>query len=53
MTKESTLRLMECKLQAFKNGFWKARANKDYVAAEKWKDGCKAIQERITELKQE
>lgn len=44
---------MECKLRVFKNSFWKARAKGDNAAAEEWKDGCRAIQERIDKLNQE
>ncbi len=53
MTHEYTIRLMESKLRAYKNGYYRARAKKDEEAAEKWKEGCRAIRERIIELKEE
>ena len=53
MTKESEIRLITCKLQSYRNGYWRARAEKDDAAAEKWKEGFRAIQGRIDELKQE
>jgi hypothetical protein len=49
---ESKIRLMECKLQSFKMGYWKAKAANDETAAEKWKDGCVVIYKRLDKLKQ-
>jgi len=53
VTKESKIKLMTCKLQSYKNGYWRARSKRDDAAAEKWKDGCHAIKEKIDELTQD
>ncbi|MEA4933594.1 MAG: hypothetical protein VB071_08480 [Lawsonibacter sp.] len=50
MTTENTIRLMECKLQSFKMGYWKAKAANDEVAAKKWRNGCIGIYKRIDKL---
>ncbi len=51
MTTENTLKLMECKLQSFKNAYWKAKSANDEVAAKKWREGCVVIYKRIDKLK--
>lgn len=51
MTTDNTIKLMECKLQAFKTGYWKAKNANDEVAAKKWRDGCALIYKRIDKLK--
>ena len=51
MTKESTILLLECKLQAYKNGFVKAKERNDEIEAKKWKKGYTATRERIYDLK--
>jgi hypothetical protein len=53
MPQDYTIRLMQSKLRAYKNGYFRALAKKDEEAAEKWKEGCRAIRERIIELKEE
>lgn len=53
MTKENTLLLMRCKLHSFRTGYLRATAKNDEVAAEKWKNGYRAVQERIDKLKQD
>lgn len=50
MTTDSKIRLMECKLQSFKMGYWKAKEANDAAAAKKWKDGCIDIYKRIDKL---
>ena len=50
LTTESKIRLMECKLQSFKMGYWKAKEANDAAAAKKWKDGCIDIYKRIDKL---
>lgn len=52
MSIESQIRLLECKLQSFKNGYWKAKNANDEAAAKKWRDGCADIYKRIDRLKQ-
>lgn len=51
MTTENTIRLMECKLQSFKLGYWKAKTANDEVAAKKWRSGCADIYKRLDKLK--
>jgi len=51
LTTENTLKLMECKLQSFKNAYWKAKSANDEVAAKKWREGCVVIYKRIDKLK--
>ncbi|NLV50002.1 MAG: hypothetical protein GXY20_04830 [Clostridiales bacterium] len=53
MNTASLIKLMECKLQAYRNGLIRARNEKDTAAIEKWEDGCLAIKERILELQQD
>jgi len=48
---DSKIRLMECKLQSFKLGYWKAKAENDDVAAKKWRTGCADIYKRLDKLK--
>lgn len=52
MTKEGTILLLESKLRAYKNGFLRAKEKNDEADAKKWKDGYRAIRERIYEIKQ-
>lgn len=51
MTTENAIRLMECKLQSFKLGYWKAKAANDHAAATKWQVGCADIYRKIDKLK--
>lgn len=53
VTKESTIRLMKCKMLSYKAGFVKATAKGDVTAIDKWKEGYSAIKERIEELKED
>ncbi len=51
MTTENTIRLMQCKLQSFKLGYWKSKAANDEVAAREWRAGCVNIYKRLDKLK--
>lgn len=51
MANERTIRLLECKLQSFKNGYWKAKAANDEAAAKKWKEGCISTYKKIDKLR--
>lgn len=50
MTKESTILLMKSKLNAFKNGLERAKAQGDVEAAAKWREGCRNTQARLKQL---
>lgn len=53
MTKESTIALLESKLQVFKNGYIRAHNKNDLKSVDKWKKGYNETLSRIKQLKEE
>lgn len=52
MTTESSINLLISKSHAYKRGYDKAIAQKDVVAAARWKDGYNKIRENVNKLKE-
>ncbi len=52
MTTENSIKLLISKSHAYKSGYDRAVAQKDAIAAAKWKDGYNRIKETIDELRE-
>lgn len=52
MSTENTIRLLRSKLHAYKFGYSRAVAKKDFVAAAKWKAGFQNTKTKINEMRE-